>query len=246
MLEPTQYLRRSFIYRALASAGACFGEVGAAAVALDFGSMDAEAGAARWLGLADFSPLPRTGLKGRGTVEWLEGQGLMVPAESNRASRWPDRGLIARLAPAEVLILGEPGSPGDELAELEGAWRRATLTAPGVPRGYPVPRRDSHCWFRVTGSQAAHLFAKLCGVDLRPPKFAHLGVAQTVVARLGAVIVRDDLGAIPAYHLLADSASSLYLWHCLVDAMGEFDGECVGLSAVVELAREAATEHSTN
>jgi sarcosine oxidase subunit gamma len=241
--EPTQYLRRSVIYRALAKAGARFGEVGGAAVALDFGSVEAEAGSARRLGLADLSPLPRAGFKGRGTVEWLTGQGLLVPTESNWASRRQGHGLVARLAPGEVLILGEPGTPGDELAELEGAWRRAAQTAPGTPRGYPVPRRDSHCWFRVTGSQAAHLFAKLCGVDLRPSKFAHLAVAQTVVARLGAVIVRDDLGRIPAYHLLADTASSLYLWHCLVDAMREFDGGCVGLSAVVELAGEVATEN---
>ena len=79
------------------------------------------------------------------------------------------------------------------------------------------------------------MFAKLCGVDLRPGRFADLAIAQTSAAGITGVIIRDDRGGHLAYHLLCDSASAAYLWDCLVDAMTEFDGRPVGLAAVRSL-----------
>ena len=46
------------------------------------------------------------------------------------------------------------------------------------------------------------------------------------------MIVRNDLGATPAFYVLTDSASADYLWPCLVDAMQEFEGAIVGLAAL--------------
>ena len=39
----------------------------------------------------------------------------------------------------------------------------------------------------------------------------------------------------PAYHLLADSASAEYFWTCLTDAMAELEGKPIGLAAVRRL-----------
>ena len=61
-------------------------------------------------------------------------------------------------------------------------------------------------------------------------------MAQTSVARLGAVILRADLGSVPVFHILGDSASAEYYWEVLMDAMAEFDGRLVGLEALRELA----------
>jgi sarcosine oxidase subunit gamma len=44
--------------------------------------------------------------------------------------------------------------------------------------------------------------------------------------------VRDDRGRVPLYHLLADCAAVEYLWDCLLDAMAEFHGTPVGLTAL--------------
>jgi len=84
----------------------------------------------------------------------------------------------------------------------------------------------------VTGAQAAAMFAKLCAVDLRAEAFPLGRVAQTSIARMNGVIVRDDRGGVPLYHLLADCAAVEYLWDCLLDAMAEFDGAPVGLTAL--------------
>jgi sarcosine oxidase subunit gamma len=230
-IQPTDHLRRSFVARALLAAGARFGEENGAAVAVDFGDPAGEAEAARRLGLADLSPLPRAGFKGKGTAEWLAAQGVRVPEHSNQAVAQEGGALAARLAPGEVLILGALAGGDDLPARLTAAWAQAPVP-PREPRGYPVPRADSHAWFLITGACAPSMFAKICGVDLRPQEFAPGRIAQTSIARISGVIIRDDAGGSPAFHLLCDSASAAYLWGCLHDAMAEFDGIPIGLHAL--------------
>ena len=87
----------------------------------------------------------------------------------------------------------------------------------------------------VTGAFTAKMFAKICGVDLRPKAFQNHHIAQTSVARGNAILVRDDLGDLAAFHILGDSASASYAWMCLLDAMTEFAGAPVGLDALLNL-----------
>lgn len=235
MTAAEDFLRRSFAYRKLESAGASFQEHSNGALATQFGDPAVEVDLARKLGLIDLSPVSRCGFKGKGTMEWLQKQGVAVPEESNRAQRQAGNELAARLAPTEILILGDPLASGGGLAEsLPAAWASEAVP-PKTPRGFPLPRQDSHAWFLVTGEHAATMFAKICGVDLRPAKFPDLSIAQTSVARINAVVIRDDRHGEPAYHLLFDSASAHYLWDCLIDAMEEFCGAPVGLAALKAL-----------
>jgi sarcosine oxidase subunit gamma len=222
-------LRRSFVEARLREAGARFGPVSGGLAAMDFGDAAAERAALDRLALVDLSLLPRTGFKGAGAPEWLADQGLDLP-EPNRARRQADGTLAARLAPREALILAPPGADGGAAARLEAAWRKKRLS--GEPIGYPVPRADSHAWFLVAGEAAPAMFAKLCGVDLRPHRFAPLAVAQTQAMRLSVIVVRDDREKPPAWHFLADGASAAYAWDCLVDAMAEFGGRPAGLDAL--------------
>ena len=227
MVAPSEHRQRSFLARKLIAAGASFGQLGDGAVALDFGATDAERAAAESLGLTDLSPLPRCGFKGAGTSAWVSACGADLPGAPNQATRQPGGELIARLAPEEALILGALDSDGPGLVQtLSDAWSGE----PGT--GYPLPRQDSHCWLYVSGRHAAAMFLKICAVDLRPHKFADLSIAQTSVARASGIVIRDDRGGTLGYHLLADSASAAFIWDCLLDAMVEFDGRPVGLTAL--------------
>ncbi len=230
-VQPNAYQRRGFLYRKLAAAGANFSEAAGAAVALDFGDPAGEAAGARRMGLADISTLPHTGFKGAGVVEWLTGQGVDVSEDPNWASRLKGGGLAVRQALAEVMILGGLSGEGGWPARLKDAWRREPVP-PETPRGFPMPRDETHAWLLVTGAHGAAMFAKICGVDLRAARFPMGRVAQTSIARLNGIIVRDDRGGVPLYHLLADCTAAEYLWDCLLDAMAEFDGRPVGLAAV--------------
>lgn len=235
VLDPQSHSRRSPIWRELAAAGARFGTVGDSMVAAAFGEgLEGELRSIRKLGVADLSPLARTGVKGRAAPGWLVGQGVEVGEESNRAYRCGRHSLAVRLAPGEVLILG--GRDGtDELPQtLEQAW---TVKAGMV---FPVPRRDGMFWFLILGEHAAAMLAKLCAVDLRPDKFGDLSVAQTSVARISAIVVRDDLGDVVCYHLLGDSAAASSMWSYLTDAMTEHGGKAVGIDAISRVAIQSA------
>jgi sarcosine oxidase subunit gamma len=209
-LSPSPGPRRSFVHRVLQQAGARFERINDGLVAMEYERAADETAQAKQMGLADLSVLPRTGFKGTGTVEWLTAQGLKIGADSNIAYRQSGGELAARLAPTEE--------------------------RPRKLIGYPMPRAESHAWFAVTGEKSPAMFAKICGVDLRPKHFALGRIAQTSLAKMSGIIIRADLGRTPAYYVLADSASAEYLWGCLMDAMEEFSGAPVGLLALRQLA----------
>jgi len=176
--------------------------------------------------LSDLSPFARIGFKGADTPHWLTTQGLFFTEAPNQATRQADGSLVARLSAGEFLILSQPGDNGGWVAALDAAWSWASEAG----LCFPLPRQDSHAWFHLRGEAVPQMFAKLCGVDLRRHVFADGAIAQTSVARTNGIIIRDG----EDYHLLADSASAEYLWDCLIDAMGEFDGSIVGAASLLK------------
>ena len=227
MTDPTRYPRRSFVYRRLRDAGAVFADCGDTAVADAF---PGRGGLPSRLALIDLSPLPRIGFKGPQTLEWLSRQAVTIPPQNNRAERQTDGALAVRWADTEVTVLGDIDGRDNTISRLEAR----------TPTGgcYPVPRRDSHAWFVLCGAKAPDCLQKLCGVDFRLNQFDDLAVAQTSLARLSAQIIRQDHGGIPAFHLLADSASALYLWDVLTDAMDEYLGGLAGRAGLRALREQ--------
>ena len=227
--NPQDAIRRSFNYRDLVAAGARFRPLGGGMVAADYSRTD-EADSARVLGLAELSPLPRSGFKGPRMADWLASRGVPLGLESNRAYQVDGGILAARLAPSEVVLLG--GLDGDHLpiVALERAWN---YDCAGV---WPVPRRDASFWLAITGEKSSAMFAKICGVDLRPKSFENHAIAQTSVARTNCIVIRADVGEVLAFHLLGDSASASFMWTSLLDAMAEFGGRTVGLDALLRLS----------
>lgn len=218
--------RSSFVRHSLARAGASFADVAGGSVAMRVAGGGDSPERARRLGLCDLSPLPRRGFRGPRAVEWLREQGVSGPSEPNRAEE--SGGVLSvSLSWTERLLLNPPASDEDACARLDDAW--SPDTAAGC---HPIPRADTHCWFAMTGTATADTLAKLCGVDLRAHRFPAGAVAQTMVADVAAIVVRHDAGDTSVRHVLADSASAEYLWSCLVDAMGEFDGAIVGLGTL--------------
>ena len=220
---------RSFVRRKLAQLGATWAPLGLyqAADLIEGGTRQSLA----QLGIVDLSPLPRTGFKGRNTIPAMQAAGLAVGSQPNRGFRQTDGGVCAVLAPGEIVLLSGPSGDPGLVRGLEANW--SMDEANGT---YLTPRASSHAWFRITGEHAPAMFAKICGIDLRLHKFPDMAIAQTSVAKLTGIIIRDDLRDTPAFHLLADSASAEYLWDCVIDAMAEFGGRPAGLAALRELA----------
>src|SRR4029077_4284752 len=154
--------------------------------------------------------------------------------DSNRGYRQAGGEGALSLSPSVILLIASLQGSGNFIAKLNAAWSWGS-SAPRAPIGYPLPRADSHAWFALSGEYCATMFSKICGIDLRAGKFAEDQIAQTSLAKMSGIILRHDFGAVPGFHLLADSASADYLWDCLQDAMNEFDGGPIGLTALREL-----------
>lgn len=183
------------------------------------------------LNLVDLSLVARSGAKGQDMPAWAQAAGVPLPAAPNRAVRHAKGGLVAQLSAGEVLLLGSPRvDDAPWITEAEAHLGR------GQGLCYGLPRSDSHAWFCVMGEDAPAMFAKVCGVDLRPNAFADLAIAQTSVARINAIVIRDDeafkdKASFPCYHVLADWPSARSLWGYLLDAMAEFEGQAMALGA---------------
>ena len=228
MTAPTEQTRRSPLYRALAADGARFEPLGDYAIARDYGREAAdEAAQAESLSLADLTPFPRVGFKGWNIGPWLAAAGAEMGEASNRAYRQADGTRIARLAPGEALVLADRRGGGPLIETLDRAWSMAE--ADGC---YRVARDETSCWLLLSGAHAAPMLAKVCAVDLRPQVFAPGAIAQTNVARLNVIVIRGDIGPVPAFDVITDVASAVYLWGALLDAMAEHDGAPVGIGAL--------------
>ena len=179
---------------------------------------------------------PWMGVKGNGIRQWLSAQDLSVPMAANSALRQESGSLIAMLADNEALILAGIESSDVDIGRLSTVFQN-DAQSPEPPAGLFIPRQHSQAWFCITGSQLSSTLAKICAIDLRTGIFDNLRVAQTSVARLNAIIIRDDLADISAIHLLADSASACYLWDCIMDAGAEHGMRVVGLNALRALNR---------
>jgi sarcosine oxidase subunit gamma len=73
---------------------------------------------------------------------------------------------------------------------------------------------------------------------MRTHKFAGHEIAQTSLARVNAIILRNDLATTPCFFILSDVTSTEYLWDALLDAMVEFEGSPVGIEALRILQAE--------
>ena len=230
-VHPTDFSIRSPHYRTLMSAGARFGKYMNTSCAMDYGkSKDQEISQARQLGLADLTSLPRTGFKGREAVQWGRSQDLDIGQRNNQAYLQQNGMLVARLTDTEIAVLNNLRSPSDQCAGLKEKYTRNRPV-----KCYFVPRFNSSAWLMVTGQYSTEMFAKICGVDLHANKFSSGAIAQTSIARINGIIIRNDLGETPAFHLLFDIASTEYMWSCLMDAYAEFNGAPVGYAALLEL-----------
>jgi sarcosine oxidase, subunit gamma len=228
LLKPTDLVRRSNLYRELDKLGAVYEELNGFACPLSFGAPD-EAAAAGKLGISDLTALPRAGYKGWDMASWATAQGVNL-GEPNTAIRQDDGTLACRLSGGELLLLAGLSGTSTVIDRLAASWTMDGAVC------FPVPRSDTNLRFALTGADVPAMMAKMCGIDLRPHRFAPGAIAQTSVARMNAILIRRDLGSTYGLDMVADSASAVYLWSCLTDAMAEFNGRPVGLTALKTLA----------
>ncbi len=182
--------------------------------------------AAAQLGLVDLCLQPRSGFKGAGSSEYLRGFSIDLPRGPNRAKLLSGGLLVSQLSFDEYLLLDTAPEPSGPAQAASQAWSMVDTRD-----CYEVPRQDSHGCLAIVGAQATNTLSSLISVDLRPQHFEDLEIAQTLLNEVSVIVIRQDLGSLPNFFLLADISTMEYLWAVLLDAMGERGGAAIGLDA---------------
>lgn len=121
-------------------------------------------------------------------------------------------GLLARLRRDEIALLS-PCLP-DALERLQSADSALTITDVTHGRGFLV----------LVGARALNVLPKVCGLNLSDTAFPDHHAAQTMLAKVRALLIRADAVQLPAYHIIVDRSLAAYVWDVLLEAAQEFDG----------------------
>lgn len=233
-ISPDKYQRRSFVYRKLMPNKVTWTKINDFAVTRNLVKPEKEVDYAQNLALCDLCYMQRIGFKGHGATKWLEKQEIHVPNEVNTTHLNSNNCLVARLGADDILILDSLKNSTNIPNALEQQWHQ-DYSENKSPCGFIMPRQDSHACFSVTGNYAPEMFSKLCAIDLRKKVFKNKTLTQTSLARLGAMIIRNDLNSITNFIILVESASAEYCWDALLDAMREFNGKIIGNYTLKEI-----------
>ncbi|WP_191602669.1 sarcosine oxidase subunit gamma [Marinomonas algicola] len=163
----------------------------------------------------DCTVYSRVGFRGMGAENYLMSQGLPIPSESNRSLIFEDSLVVLRLGKSEFWLVDLDNTHHELIEALE-------LGAKGLDEVYRLFCQHSHACFLFKGEQTTTMFSKVCGVDLKRCAFPIGSIAQTSVARVNAIITKQEEKRGEYFLLLSDLASSQYLWEALADASKEF------------------------
>jgi len=89
--------------------------------------------------------------------------------------------------------------------------------------------------FRLVGPRSRDVLNKLTSLNVSDAKLPNLSCAQASLAHVHAMILREDIGSIPAFHLLANRDYGESVWESIVHAGHEFHLCPFGLQTLQQL-----------
>jgi heterotetrameric sarcosine oxidase gamma subunit len=173
------------------------------------------------LTLTDCTPLAKVQV--RAPHDGKVAASLGVPF--GRAARDADGTLAAGSGPGEWLLLGPAG-------RAEAIASTVERTAAAVPDETVtwVDLTHGRALMRLSGSSAARVLSKVCGIDLSDGVTPDGAAFRTSVAALATDVIRDDRGGAPSYLLHCERSSGQYLFGALLNAGAEFGIEIDGFN----------------
>lgn len=131
-----------------------------------------------------------------------------------RAARDEHGTLVVGSGPGEWLLLAPPGPSVAVAGRVEEVPDEGLVSVFDATHGRAL--------MRVTGTRAADLLAKVCGVDFTEEVTPDGAAFRSSVAKLVTDVVRDDRDSERSYLLHCERSSGQYLFDALIDAGDEF------------------------
>ncbi len=88
---------------------------------------------------------------------------------------------------------------------------------------------------RVIGPDSQELLSKVCGLDFHPSAFPNETAKQSSLAKTTQLIIRRDIGGVPAFSIIGAQSLGAYIWDTMVEAGREFEILPTGRAALAAL-----------
>ncbi len=111
--------------------------------------------------------------------------------------------------------------------DLESGLASVAARAPGEHVTW-VDLTHGRALMRLTGSRAASVLARVCGIDLSDEITPNGAAFRSSVASVATDMIRDDLGSTRSYLLHCERSAGDYLFRALLRAGAEFGIEIDG------------------
>jgi len=85
---------------------------------------------------------------------------------------------------------------------------------------------------RAIGPASRKLLSKVCGLDFHASAFPNGGAKQSSLAKTTQLIIRRDIGELPAFSIIGARSLGAYVWETIMDAGREFGLAPIGWAAV--------------
>ena len=180
-----------------------------------FGSPEVEAAQIRaGVGLADRGWRPKFSLKGLHLTTAPDLSGNLRAHKLGRGHYLVTCGLDARPAvEARLNLLSRPSSESEP------------------PPFYTTDVTSVYASFLLAGPRSVDVLRKITDLDVSDAALPNSASAQAAVEHIHAIIIREDLGALPAYWLLTGREFGEWFWEAVMHAGEEFDITPFGLAA---------------
>ncbi len=214
-------IRKSPLHDAVAALQPEWGAINDMQAALQFDHGDGQR--METLGIADLSVLWRHGLKGPGSIAWLEAQGIVIPAVNSWAEL-AEGGLIARLGRTEFML-------EDSLVGTTSRRVQNQLAAKRPHGVYPVLHQDAA--LMLTGTAVQCLLRQTCSFNFMSLDIAMQPLVLTTMVGVAVTILPVATADALHYRIWCDGTYGEYLLRTLLDIANELDGGAVGLNYLI-------------
>ena len=85
---------------------------------------------------------------------------------------------------------------------------------------------------RVIGPDSQALLSKVCGLDFHPSAFPNEAAKQSSLAKTTQLIIRRDIGELPAFSIIGTQSLGPYVWDTMMEAGKEFGIVPIGRAAL--------------
>ena len=90
----------------------------------------------------------------------------------------------------------------------------------------------------MIGPDSQVLLSKVCGLDFHSSAFPNETAKQSSLAKTTQLIIRYDIGELPAFSIIGVQSLGPYVWDTLMEAGREFGIVPIGTAALAALEAE--------